>query len=138
MGPGVTAPMSFGARVSACARDHGVEVRGVDLGESSVYVEFTVVLAPASGAVANRIGNHILVMDLQGCRASATSTDSGQRAATEIQVEIVVAQTKIQPGIPASSEYRSGWAMKQVPEERGRQTSLKLPAHSPVSVVGSM
>ena len=77
-------------------------------------------------------------MDLQGCRASATSTDSGQGAATEVQVEIVVAQTNIQPGIPACSEYGSGWAMKQVSEERVRQTPLEALAHSLVPFLASM
>ena len=128
----------FAADVVASALDHRVEVGGVDLGESGVDVEGAVVLAAASGAVADLIGDHVFVVDLQRCRASATSNDSGQRAATEVQVEIVVTQANIEPSLPACSEDGSTWAMKEVLEECVRQTPLEVSAHSLVPAVASM
>ena len=128
----------FGARVPASALDHGVEVLPVNLGECGVDVEDAIVPAPTSGAVSDPIRDHVLVVDLQLYRASATSNDSGQRAATEVQVEIVVAQANIETTVPACPEDGSTWAMKEVPEERVRQASPELPAHSPVSVVANM
>ena len=66
----------FAAHVVASATDHGVEVCRVDLGEIGVDVEGAVVPASPSSVVADPIGDHVLVVDLQLCRASATSNDS--------------------------------------------------------------
>jgi len=118
--------------------DDGVVVRGVDLSESGVDIEVAIVAASASGAVPDPICVHVFVVNLQLCRVSAAPNESGQRAATEIQVEIVVAQANIQLGIPACSENGSRWAMKQISEECVRQTPLEASAHSPSSVVASI
>ena len=128
----------FRAHVGVSAFDQSVEVRRIDFGESGVDVENAVVPAPASDVVADPISDQILVVDLQLRQVSATSNDSGQRAATEIQTSVVVAQPNIEPDVPACPKDRSTWPMQEILEERVRQTSLEDPAHLLVPVVESM
>ena len=128
----------FSAHIVASVLDHVVEVRRVYLGESGVDVEGAIVPPSASGAVADPIGGHVLVVDFEPCRVSATSNDSSQRPTTEVQVEIVIAQPNIEPCSPACSQDDSTWAMKEVVKERVRQTSPEVPTHLLVPVVASM